>query len=202
MSGTLLRIRSERAPYRRAGLLFGEDRFLEVELSTLDEARLLELAKDGSLRLEVFADDKFRPLAFEREDLDFDDLLDAIEEATGTTPRFSGFARQVVDGKPLSELEEQLRATEDRGVQLARQLTEGLQQAEDRATRLASELEAVRGELAAAHSDRTRLGELLAERDATIVQLTAPSEPVEQESQITDEAEATEPAKTKAAKRS
>ena len=58
-----IRIRSERTPYRRAGLAFGEDRILEVPAVELSGERLLTLLGDPALRVEFWDGERYQGLA-------------------------------------------------------------------------------------------------------------------------------------------
>lgn len=53
----LLRIRAVRAPYRRAGLAFADRQPVEIDIRDLDGARLLSLAADPGLSIEMGQDD-------------------------------------------------------------------------------------------------------------------------------------------------
>src|SRR5690348_6128834 len=57
-----VRIRSERTPYRRAGLVFPQSREIEVSAIALVAAQLVTLGQDPALRVDAWLGDQYRPI--------------------------------------------------------------------------------------------------------------------------------------------
>jgi hypothetical protein len=87
----MLRIRSERAPYLRAGL--GWSGFVpnEVDIRDLDGARLLELVRDPVLTIHVSEDgETFRPMPQLPDDIDAEQLQLMIDSLASQLPPRDG----------------------------------------------------------------------------------------------------------------
>jgi hypothetical protein len=74
-----VRIRSERTPYRRAGLSFGESREIEMPIVDLTGDQLLLLAQDPALRVEVWDEGRYRSIGDLASNASADDLQRVID---------------------------------------------------------------------------------------------------------------------------
>lgn len=158
-----IRLRAERAPYRRHGVVWTGERQIEKPIGELTGEQLLALTRDPAVRLEGWseADGRYMPLPID-DSLTADDLQVAIDFYAQRAEQEVQPETPMDEGQAAAELARQLDQT---GRHLAALRVEHANEREQLQDRIA----ALEAELVAGSNERQALQDRVAELEAELI---------------------------------